>query len=117
MINPESAPELFVVTSMRTQSVEMNEAVELLSLPDTDAQGRVLFRAPVSPGKFTETLRNYIQITQDALVAISEEASAYAIDEVTLKLGVDASVGCIFVGESKVEASIEVKLKRKTRMG
>jgi hypothetical protein len=103
---------LYVVTSIRPKPTETMQEDELLSLPDADAQGRVLFRESFTDKTFSDSLSVYINSTVSALTAVANLVNQYAVDEVTLKLGVDASVGCVFVGDGKVEASIEVKLKR-----
>ena len=100
---------LYVVSSTRAKSVTEDQ---LLSMPDADDQGRVLFRAPLEKDKFTETLNAYIQATKIALEKASSLVAGYRVEEIKLSLGVDAAVGCIFVGEGKAEASIEVTIKR-----
>ena len=112
MEQSEKPNTLYVVTSVRPKPTETMEEDELLSLPDADAQGRVLFRDSFTDKTFSDSLSAYINSTVHALTTVASLAHQYAVDEVTLKLGVDASVGCVFVGDGKVEASIEVKLKR-----
>ena len=107
---PDHVPDhVYVVSEVRPRSIS---ADQLLTLPDTDKQGRVLFRTPMESGKFNETLAACIEATRAAIRQTASLADGYIIDEVKLSLGLDASVGCVFLGEGTLQASIEVTIKR-----
>jgi hypothetical protein len=90
---------------------EVAVAVESQSV-DADERGRVLFRESVDADLFATGLGSCIRIAQRAIAAAQESVAGYAVDKVTLQLGVDAKLGCVFVGDAGVRACIQVELKR-----
>ena len=81
---------------------------------DADAQGRILFRDAVSPDVFEAGLAKCLGIAKKTMDAASSLATNYRIETITLKLSLDAKVGCVFVGDASLEAGIEIEIKRGT---
>jgi len=103
---------IYVVSEVRPRAVRLADDDELLSVPDTDKQGRVLFRQEVPPDKVQRGVFACVQAARGALAQIAALDDKYYIDTVKLKLGIDAEVGCVFVADASVQASIEICLKR-----
>ena len=113
-MNSSNVPEdsfLYVIRSGILGADETAVAVESMSV-DADERGHVLFCEPVDAGLFATKFGSCIRIAQRAIAAAQESIAGYAVDKVTLQLGVDAKLGCAFVGEAGVRACIQVELKR-----
>jgi len=81
---------------------------------DADSQGRVLFREPVRADVFESGLAKCLGIAKKTMDAASNIAAEYRVETITLKLSIDAEVGCVFVGDAKLEAGIEIEIKRRS---
>jgi hypothetical protein len=79
---------------------------------DSDDRGRVLFKESIDPGIFAVGLSSCIEVAQRAMEIAEDSLSAYRVDRIILHLAVDAKLGCCFVGDSGVMASLKVELKR-----
>ena len=84
---------------------------------DADAQGRVLFRDPVKPSLIEDSFGKCIAAAKLMLDKAKTVAEGYEVDSITLKLGMDAGIGVVFVGDASVEAAVEVEIKRKGSSG
>ena len=84
---------------------------------DADAQGRVLFRDPVKPSLIEDSFGKCIAAAKLMLDKAKTVAEGYEVDSITLKLGMDAGIGVVFVGDASVEAAVEVEIKRKASSG
>lgn len=84
---------------------------------DADEQGRVLFRDPVKPGLIEDSFGKCIAAAKVMLEKAKNVADGYEVDSITLKLGLDAGIGVVFVGDASIEAAIEVEIKRKSSEG
>lgn len=83
---------------------------------DADRFGHVLFReepVPIPLAKLEEGLAKCLAVARNLLTQASDVAEGYEVDSITLKLALDAGVGVVFVGDAKIEAAIEVEVKRK----
>ncbi len=101
--------ELYVVSDVRATPIASDQ---ILSMPDADSQGRVLFRSALPREKYTDTLVAYIEATKAALAKAANLEDGFHVEEVKLNLGLDASVGCTFLSEGKLSASIEVTIRK-----
>lgn len=99
---------LYVVRSSFVREKPPGKPMRIAS----DEQGRVLFRDPIEPQKVKNSLGRYVEMAKNAIADIAAKAGEFSISEITLKLGVDAEVGCVLIGDASVEAAIEVKLTR-----
>jgi|GEM_PF-6188066 len=81
---------------------------------DADEQGHVLFRNDVEQEKAIAGFANCISLANRMIEGASKVSKAYRVESVTLKLGLDAEVGCGFLAGGKIEAGIEVEIKRVT---
>ena len=79
---------------------------------DADAQGRVLFRDPVKPSLIEDSFGKCVAAAKLMLDKAKTVAEGYEVDSITLKLGLDAGIGVVFVGDASIEAAIEVEIKR-----
>jgi hypothetical protein len=83
-------------------------------LPETDRFGRALFRTDqitpkaVDPALVRERLTSAVTAVREAI-----RATGLSSAEVNLKFALDAKVGVVFLGETGIEASIEVKFEFK----
>jgi hypothetical protein len=102
------AEELYVL--VRSHEVPNGSKEVLQSTPEADRFGRVLFRTDavqpqgVDSDLFKGRLSNAIKTVHDSV-----KAAGLSSAEVTLKFAADAKVGVVFLGETGLEASIEVK--------
>jgi hypothetical protein len=81
-------------------------------LPDTDDQGHVIFRKDVEQKKAITGFANCISLANRMIEGASRVSKEYRVESVTLKLALDTEVGCSFLAKGKVEAAIEVEIKR-----
>src|SRR4029077_16184960 len=103
------ADNLYVVRSLVVAEKPPGSPMKIAA----DERGRVLFRDPVEPQKVKDSLGRYVEMAKNAAVEADSKAREFSISEITLKLGIDAEVGCILIGDASVKASIEVKLTRR----
>ena len=80
-----------------------------------DRYGNVLF--PIEPvgvpaDKFEEGLNRCLSVAKTILAKSMDVLADYRVETVTLKLALDAGVGVVFVGDAKIEAGIEIEIKR-----
>jgi hypothetical protein len=83
---------------------------------DADRFGNVLFReepVPIPLAKLDDGLTKCLAVARSILTKASDIAAGYEVDSITLKLALDAGVGVVFVGDAKIEAAIEVEVKKK----
>ena len=81
---------------------------------DADSKGRVLFRdqtETVSADLFDSSFRDCVAMAKKMIERASEIAKDFRVDSITLKLGLDGKLGCVFIGDASLEASIEVEIK------
>jgi hypothetical protein len=104
-----SAMTTQIYTLMRGPKLEKDPAT-LAAIPETDRFGRAIFRTdyptaePIDTDLIGQTLAATVTAVRDAV-----RKSGATISEITLKLAIDAKVGVVFIGNTGVEASIEVK--------
>ena len=77
-----------------------------------DKQGRVLFREQVEPQKIEHGLEVCLRTAKAIIAKMSQLSEGFTIDRITLKLGLDAEVGCAFIADASLDASIEIEIKR-----
>lgn len=104
---------LYVLTSKKVIERPPKMADELLKI-DADEKGRILFRAPVEESKLQQTFNAHVELMKGLLQKLPTMSGGIELESVTLKLGVDAEVGCVFLADASVEASIEVEFKKST---
>jgi hypothetical protein len=83
---------------------------------EADRFGHVLFReepVPIPLAKLDDGLDKCLAVGRNLLTKASNVAAGYEVDSITLKLALDAGVGVVFVGDAKIEAAIEVEIKKK----
>jgi hypothetical protein len=79
---------------------------------DADAHGRVLFREAIRTNLIEDSFGKCIAAAKVMLENVKTVGDGYEVDSITLKLGLDASIGVVFVGDASIEAAIEVEIKR-----
>jgi hypothetical protein len=84
---------------------------------EADEQGRVLFRDPVARGLIEDSFGKCISAAKVMLDKANNVAEGYEVESITLKLGLDAGIGVVFVGDASIKAAIEVAIKRKSSEG
>jgi hypothetical protein len=82
---------------------------------DADRFGNVLFKAEpveVPTDKFEHGLSRCLAVAKTVIAKAADLSSTFHVESITLKLALDAGVGVVFVGDAKIEAGIEVEIKR-----
>jgi hypothetical protein len=103
------AGEIYIVRSRELREKPPGSPMQI----DADEQGRVLFRESVQPEKIQSSIPRYIELAKDALMSVQGKVADFEVSEITIKLGVDAEVGCVLIADASIEAAIEVKLQRR----
>jgi hypothetical protein len=81
---------------------------QVLEVPDTDRQGRTIFRndytpTPIEQDKLTQSIERCIDVVGQAMRAGVASGDSLTIDSVTVRLAIDAKLGC--------QAALEIKLR------
>lgn len=98
--------ELYVIVNAGPQDSD-GPAGEAIRIP-------FIHRAePVPKQKLLERFRKYTDLAQDMMDEADNSAKGFRVDEITLHLGVSADVGIAFVGQTGIEAGIDVTLRRR----
>lgn len=84
---------------------------------DADAQGRVLFReteaVPADPAVLEETFQHCLSTAGRMFSKTKAAMGSFEVEEIKIKLGLDAKGGFGFLGGAELNAALEVTLKRK----
>ena len=100
---------IYVLTSA---AVEEDEVRGHAARIDADRQSRVLFREEVDRNVFRNGVERALRSARNVLEAAATVLSGYEVDKLTLRLVIDAKVGCAFVADAFVQASIEIQIRR-----
>jgi len=82
-------------------------------MPEADTHGNVLFREPVKSGVFAAGFEKCVQMAKLMIEKAADLANDYKVETITLKLSLDAEMGCLFIADASVEAAIEVEIRRR----
>jgi hypothetical protein len=104
------ADEIYAL--VRSDESAAKDPSTLNSLPETDKYGRTIFREqPVEPRAIDADLLRSRLANAVTVVRQAIRDSGLSKAEVKLKFALDAKVGLVFIGETGVEASIELKFE------
>lgn len=111
MEQPSPPETLYVISSSWTKTLQQTQNDQLMG-PETDAQGRILFRTPVKQNTLTESFVQHMGLIKDLFNLVPSIGAGFEVEGITVKLGIDAKVGCVFIADASVESSIEIRIAR-----
>ena len=78
----------------------------------SDAAGRVIFREAVPKDVIEAGVERCVAIGTSILGRAAAIATEYDVSRVTLKLALDAKIGCAFICGAGLAAAIEIEIRR-----
>jgi len=103
--------EIYVLRTSQPATSQKPRGANAASI-DADNEGRILFREKVESSRFEQGLQSCIEAAKRVIAKASEIKQDYRVESVTLKLGIDAEFGVVFIGDASLEAGIEVEIRR-----
>ena len=78
----------------------------------SDQMGRVLFREPIDQGRIERGLEKCLRVASTVLTKASMFAERFEVEKLKLKLGLDSEIGCGFIADASIAASLEIEITR-----